>query len=67
MPPDGYTIVMISDEITAKRSQVMVRHDLGSMSLAIDDAAQLAVDEEPTTNTALARLLYHRLQTDKDQ
>ena len=45
----------------------MARHDVESMSLAIDHAAQLALDEEPITNTELAQLLYHRLQTDKDQ
>jgi hypothetical protein len=52
MPPDGYTTVTISEE---------------SMSLAIDHAAQLALDEESITNTELARLLYHRLQTEEGQ
>jgi hypothetical protein len=67
MPPDGYTTVTISEETVARLSQVMVRHDLESMSLAIDYAAQLTLDEESMTNTELARLLYHRLQTDEDQ
>jgi hypothetical protein len=67
MPPDGYTTVTISEETAARLSQVMVRHDLESMSLAIDYAAQLTLDEESMTNTELARLLYHRLQTDEDQ
>ena len=60
MPPDGYMTVTISEATTAKRSQVMGRHDVEAMSLAIDHAAQRAVDEEPTTKTALARLLSHR-------
>lgn len=67
MPPDGYTTVTISEETAARLSRVMVRHDLESMSLAIDHAAQLALDEESMTNTELAQLLYHRLQTDEDQ
>ena len=36
------------------------------MAIAIDYAAQLALDEEPMTTTELARLLYHRLQTEED-
>ena len=67
MPPDGYTTVTISEETIAKLSRVMARHDLESMSLAIDHAAQLALNEEPITNAELARLLYHRLQTEEDQ
>jgi hypothetical protein len=60
-------IVTISKETIATRSRVMVRHDVESMSLTIDDAAQLALDEEPIPKTALARFLYHRLQADEDQ
>jgi hypothetical protein len=44
----------------------MAHHDVRTMVIAIDDAAQLAVDEEPMITTALARLLYHRLQTEED-
>jgi hypothetical protein len=67
MPPDGYTTVTISEETIAKLSRVMVRHEVESMSLAIDHAAQLALDEETITNTELARLLYHRLRTEEGQ
>jgi hypothetical protein len=67
MPPDGYTTVTISEETTAKLSQVMVRHEVESMSLAIDHATQFALNEDSITNTELARLLYHRLQTEEDQ
>jgi hypothetical protein len=35
MPPDGDTTVTVSEETTAKRSRVMVRHEVESMSLAI--------------------------------
>jgi hypothetical protein len=49
MPSDGYTTVTISEEIVAKLSRVMANHDMKFMSLAIDDAAQLALDEEPMT------------------
>jgi hypothetical protein len=64
MPPDGYTTVTISEETIAKLSRVMAHHDLESMSLAIDYAAQHALNEESITNAELARLLYHRLQTE---
>jgi hypothetical protein len=37
------------------------------MSLAIEHADQLALNEEQIINAELAQLLYHRLQTDKDQ
>jgi tRNA A37 threonylcarbamoyladenosine modification protein TsaB len=67
MPPDGYTTVTISEETIAKLSEVMARHDLESMSLAIEYAAQLALNEEKIINSELARLLYHRLQTEEDQ
>ncbi|MFC6766864.1 hypothetical protein [Natrinema soli] len=65
MPPEGYTTVTISDEVAVKLSQVMIRHDLGTMAMAIDYAAQLALDEDSMTTTELARLLYHRLQTEE--
>ena len=45
----------------------MARHDVESMSLAIDHAAQFALDEELITNAELAQLLYHRPQTEEDQ
>jgi hypothetical protein len=35
------------------------------MSLAIDHAAQFALNKEQITNAALARLLYHQLQTEE--
>jgi hypothetical protein len=67
MLPEGYTTVTINDEVAANLFRVMARHDVESMSLAIDRAAQPALNEEPITNTELARLLYHRLQTEEDQ
>jgi hypothetical protein len=46
MPPDGYTTVTINEETVAKLSRVMASHDLESMSLAIEHAVQLALNEE---------------------
>ena len=66
MPPDGYTTVTISEETATKPSRVMAHHELGTMVIAIDHTAQLALDEEPMTTIELARLLYHRLQTEED-
>jgi uncharacterized protein (DUF1684 family) len=67
MPPEGDTTVTITDEVAAKLARIMARHDVESMSLAIEHAAQFALDEEKITNTELAQLLYHRLQTKEDQ
>jgi uncharacterized protein (DUF1684 family) len=67
MPPEGYMTVTINDEVAIKLARVMARHDLESMSLAIEHTAQFALNEEPITNTELARLLYHRLQTEESQ
>jgi hypothetical protein len=67
MPLDGYTTVTISEETVTKLSRVMARHDVESMSLAIEHAAQLALNEEQIPNTELAQLLYHRQQTDEEQ
>ena len=61
MPPDGYTTVTIRTETAAKLSTVMIDHDVDSMALAIDYAADLAIGEEKLTNAELARLLHHRL------
>ena len=61
MPPDGYTTVTISTETAAKLSMVMIEHEVDSMSLAIDYAADLAIGQEKLTNAELARLLHHRL------
>jgi hypothetical protein len=58
---------MINEEVVAKLARVTARHDLESMSLAIDHAAQFALDEKSITNTELARLLYHRLQTEESE
>ncbi len=44
----------------------MVHHDLESMAIAIDHAAQLALNEERIINAELAQLLYHRLQSEED-
>jgi hypothetical protein len=65
MPPDGYTTVTISDEVAANLSRVIVLHDLETMAIAIDYATRLALNKEPVTTTELARLLYHRLQTEE--
>jgi hypothetical protein len=67
MPPEGDTIVTITDEVAAKLTRVMARHDVESMSLAIDHAAQFALDEETMIDTELAQLLYHRLRTEEGQ
>ncbi|WP_251344626.1 transposase [Haloplanus halophilus] len=67
MPPNGYTTVTISNETAAKLSRVMMRHDLESMALAIDHAAQCALDQEKMTNADLARLLHHRHQHEENQ
>jgi hypothetical protein len=67
MPPEGYTTVTINDEVAAKLSRVMASHDVESMSLAIEHAAQFPINENPITNTELARLLYHRLQAEEGQ
>ena len=61
MPPDDYTKVTISTETVAKLSMVMIVHEVDSMALAIDYAADLAIGEEKLTNAELARLLHHRL------
>ena len=64
MPPNGYTGVTISDEVAEKLVEVMVRHDLDSMAMAIEYAADVALDEEPLANVQLAQLLHHRLQAE---
>lgn len=38
----------------------MGRHDVGTMAIAIVDAAHFALDEESMTPTELARRLSHR-------
>lgn len=58
---EDYTTVTINEETAAKLSQVMMRHELGTMAIAINYAADLALNEESMTTTELARLLYHRL------
>jgi hypothetical protein len=45
----------------------MVRHEVESISLAIEHAAQLALDKEQMSHIELARLLSHWRQTDKEQ
>ncbi|GAA0249812.1 hypothetical protein GCM10009000_077600 [Halobacterium noricense] len=59
MPLDGYTTITISKETATKLSRGMAHDDLGTMTIAIDYTAQLALDEEPMTTVELAQLLYH--------
>ena len=67
MPPEGYATVTINEEVAAKLSRVVARHELESVSLAIKHAAQSALNDDTITNMELARLLYHQLQTGEDQ
>jgi hypothetical protein len=61
-PPDRKRM-----ELNRRDVESGVHHDVESMSFTIDYAAQLALDEEPIPNTELARLLYHRLQTEEEE
>ena len=67
MPPDGYTTVTISTETATKLSTVMIEHEVDSMALAIDYAADLAIGQEKLTNAELARLLHHRLDNQESE
>jgi len=61
MPPDGYTMITIPEETTEKLSQLMIQHELETMSEAVEYAVDSALSSDSLSDAELAQLLYQRL------
>ena len=58
MPPEGYSVVMISEDVEEKLVRIMVNHDLESLGKAIEYAAdEILVREDEITVRELVQML----------
>lgn len=63
MPPDGYTTITIPEETAEKLAQLMVEHELETMSKTVQFAVDTARSTDDLSETEIAYLLYQRLQS----
>lgn len=63
MPPDGYTTITIPEETAEKLAQLMVPHELETMSKAVEFAVDSTLPNDDLSDTELAHLLYQRLRS----
>jgi len=66
MPPNGYTTVTISDETAEKLAQLMIQHELETMSKAVEFAVKNTLADDRLSDAELAELLYHRLRSSEN-
>ena len=63
VPPDGYTTITIPEETAEKLAQLMVHHELETMSNAVKFAVDSTHPSDDLSDTELAHLLYQRLHS----
>ena len=63
VPPDGYTTITSSEETAEKLAQLMVQHELETMSNAVECAVDSTRPTDNLSDTELAHLLYQRLHS----
>ena len=63
VPPDGYTTITIPEETAEKLAQLMVQHELETMSKAVEFAVDSTRPNDDLSDTELAHLLYQRLRS----
>ena len=63
MPPEGYTTITIPEETAEKLAQLMVQHELETMSKAVEFAIDSTRPNDDLSDTELAHLLYQRLRS----
>ena len=63
MPPDGYTTIMIPEETSERLTQLMIQHELETMSEAVEYAVDSTLTNDRLSDVELAQLLYQRLRS----
>lgn len=63
MPPNGYTTTTIPEETSKRLTQLMIQHDLETMSEAVKYAVDSTVTNDSLSDAELAQLLYQRLRS----
>jgi hypothetical protein len=63
VPPDGYTTITIPEETAEKLAQLMVQHELETMSSAVEFAVDTTRPNDDLSDIELAHLLYQRLHS----
>jgi len=63
VPPDGYTTITIPEETAEKLAELMVQHELETMSNAVEFAVDSTRPNDDLSDTELAHLLYQRLRS----
>ncbi len=63
MPPDGYTTITIPEETSEKLTQLMIQHELETLSEAVEYAVNSTLTNDGLSDAELAQLLYQRLRS----
>jgi len=61
VPPGGYTTITTCEKTAEKPAQLMVQHELETMSNAVECAVDSTRPTDELSDTELAHLLYQRL------
>lgn len=63
MPPDGYSVVTISDDVEEKLIRLMVTHDLESLGQTIEYAADETLGrDDDLTIQEIVQMLSERVE-----
>jgi hypothetical protein len=63
MPPNGYTTITIPEETSERLTQLMIQHELETMSEAVEYAVDSTLTNDSLSDAELAQLLYQRLRS----
>jgi hypothetical protein len=63
MPPDGYTAITAPEETTERLAQLMIQHELETMSEAVEYAVDSTLTNDRLSDAELAQLLSQRLRS----
>jgi len=63
MPPNGYTTITIPEETSETLTQLMIQHELETMSEAVEYAVDSTLTNDSLSDAELAQLLYQRLRS----
>ena len=63
MPPNGYTTITIPEETSERLTQLMIQHELETMSEAVEYAVDSTLTNDSLSDAELAQPLYQRLRS----
>jgi len=63
MPPSGYTTITVPEETSERLTQLIIQHDLETMSEAVEYAVDSTLTNDRLSDVELAQLLYQQLRS----